>query len=67
VELDKRVKEYFKAVNDSCNSIEFTYDKKNSLYIPLFSSAIEHCIAIHVLDKKELTGSESMGSVTLIC
>lgn len=55
--LDHSVRAYFKAINDSCNTIEFTYDKKNSLYIPLFSASIEHSIAVHVLDKEELTGS----------
>lgn len=49
--------EYIKTVNDGCNTIEFTSDKKNSLFIPLFYAAIEQCIAIHVLDKEELTCS----------
>ncbi|WP_198590439.1 hypothetical protein [Shewanella sp. 10N.286.52.B9] len=57
MKLDNNTLEYFKAINDGCNTIEFTYDKKNSLYIPLFSAYIEQCIAIHVLDKEELTSS----------
>lgn len=33
------------------------FDKKNSLYVPLFSASIEKSLAIHVLDKEELDGS----------
>lgn len=55
--LDRSVMDYFKAIYDGCNTIEFTYDKKNSLYIPLFSASIEHSISVHVLDKEGLTSS----------
>ena len=55
--LDKDVWDYFVAVHQHCNTIEFTFDKKNSLYIPLFTTSIEHCLSIHVLDREELTGS----------
>ncbi|QDP02184.1 DUF6988 family protein [Thalassotalea sp. PS06] len=57
MKLDTSVMDYFKAIYDGCNTIEFTYNKKNSLYIPLFSASIEQSIAIHVLDKEELTSS----------
>ncbi|MEZ9706390.1 hypothetical protein AB4565_17565 [Vibrio breoganii] len=55
--LDHDVMAYFQAIHNSCNTLEFTFDKRNSLFIPLFSTSIEHSIAIHVLDKEELTGS----------
>ncbi|ENM3952565.1 DUF6988 family protein [Vibrio cholerae] len=57
MKLDKSVIDYFKVIYDGCNTIEFTSDKKNKLFIPLFSGSIEHSIAIHVLDQEELTGS----------
>ncbi len=57
MKLDSCIMNYFKAIYDGCNTIEFTYDKKNSLFIPLFSASIEQSIAVHVLDKEELTGS----------
>lgn len=55
--LEQNILEYFKCIQSDCNTIEYTFDKKNSLYIPLFSASIEQSLAIHVLDKEELNGS----------
>lgn len=55
--LDERVLDYFKVIHECCNSIEFTYEKKNSIYIPLFTGAIDHSFSIHLLDNQNLTVS----------
>lgn len=54
MELDKDLKEYYQSIYGDLNTIEFTADKKNSLYIPLFSNSIDHSLSIHSLDKQEL-------------
>lgn len=42
MELDKSVMDYFRAVYDDCNAIEFTYDKKIAsifhCFLPLLST-----------------------------
>ena len=55
--LDKDIIAYFRAVNKGCNTIEYDNDNKNTLYIPLFSTSIEHSLSIHVLDNENLTSS----------
>lgn len=54
MELDTNVKTFFQSIYGDSNTIEFTFDQKNSLYIPLFATSIEHSLSIHVLDKQEL-------------
>jgi hypothetical protein len=51
------LKKYFKLINSDLNKVEFTFQDKNSVYIPLFSSSIDHCISINVLKDQNLTTS----------
>ncbi len=44
-------------MNKDLNAFSFTLNRRNSLYIPLLSSAIEHCISIYFLNKEQLTAS----------
>jgi hypothetical protein len=48
---------YFKLIHDNLNKFEFKLSDKNKIYIPLFSSSIEHCMSIVVLNKENLTTS----------
>lgn len=57
MKLDEKVMDYFKVIHESCNSIEFTYEKKNSIYIPLFTGSIYHSFSIHLLENQNLTES----------
>lgn len=49
--------EYFKHMHKELNKIEFRIDCKNRIYVPLLSSAIEHCMSIYMLKKEHLTSS----------
>lgn len=51
------LKQYFKLINSDLNKVEFTFQDKNSLYTPLFSSSIDHCISINILKDHNLTTS----------
>jgi len=53
----KKVLDYFGYIHKDLNTIEFTFNKKNSLYIPLFSASIDHSLSVHILDKWGLTVS----------
>ncbi|MBR9895734.1 MAG: hypothetical protein GYB16_05000 [Gammaproteobacteria bacterium] len=57
MKLDAKTHDYFAIIHKNCNSIEFTFDKKNSLYIPLFNTCIDHCLSIHLLEKQNLVFS----------
>ncbi|WP_350431743.1 hypothetical protein ABIS04_16310 [Shewanella sp. H8] len=54
---DDKILDYFKVIHENCNTIEFTFDKKNSLYIPLFNTSIDHGLSILLLKKQNLTVS----------
>ncbi|MGO2511744.1 DUF6988 family protein [Marinomonas polaris] len=54
---DDKIIDYFKVINDNCNTIKFLFDKKNRLYIPLLNTSIEHGLSIHILEKQNLTVS----------
>jgi len=49
--------EYYKLIHQDLNKFEFTLGHKNRIYIPLFSSAIDHSIAITFLNKELMTTS----------
>lgn len=51
------LKKYFKLINNDLNKAEFTCQDKNSIYIPLFSSSIDHCISLNILKDQNLTTS----------
>lgn len=55
--LNPDVIQLFKLVNDDLNKISFEFNKKNSLYTPLFSTAIDHCLSIHILESNNLYSS----------
>ncbi|WP_282109941.1 DUF6988 family protein [Shewanella algicola] len=55
--LDSNILDYFRIIHENCNTIEFTFDKKNSLYIPLFTTSIDHTLSIHLLEKQNLVVS----------
>lgn len=55
--LNPNIHAYYKAISNGHNTVEFKYDKKNSLYVPLFSSSIEQSFAIHLLLEEGLTNS----------
>lgn len=57
MKLDAKTHDYFGIIHKNCNSIEFTFDKKNSLYIPLFTTSIDHGLSIHLLEKQNLVVS----------
>jgi hypothetical protein len=57
VKPDDKISNYFKVIHDNCNTIEFLFNKKNSLYIPLFNTSIEHGLSILILEKQNLTVS----------
>lgn len=48
---------YFKLIYVNLNKFEFKLADRNQIYIPLFSSSIEHCMSIAVLNKENLTTS----------
>ena len=48
---------YFNLIYENLNKFEFKLADKNKIYIPLFSSSIEHCISIAVLNRENLTTS----------
>ena len=54
VKPDANILDYFRTIHKNCNTIEFTFDKKNSLYIPLFTTSIDHGLSIHLLEKQNL-------------
>lgn len=56
MELDRNLKEYYQSIYGDLNTIEFTADRRNSLYIPLFSNSIDHSLSIHFLDKQKADG-----------
>jgi|GEM_PF-5792555 len=49
--------QYFKVIHRDLNKLEFKLGPKNRIYFPLFSSSIEHCMSIYVLNKQYLTSS----------
>ncbi|WP_308170720.1 DUF6988 family protein [Vibrio metschnikovii] len=49
--------EYFKVMHRDLNNFEFKLDSKSAIYVPLLSSAIEHCMSIYFLQKEYLTSS----------
>lgn len=51
------LKKYFKLLYSDLNKVEFTYQGKNSIYMPLCSSSIDHCISINVLKDQNITTS----------
>jgi hypothetical protein len=57
VKPDAKTLDYFRIIHKNCNTIEFTFDKKNSLYIPLFTTSIDHGLSIHLLEKQKLVVS----------
>jgi hypothetical protein len=57
VKSDVKILDYFKVIHDNCNTIEFSFDKKNSLYIPLLDTSIKHGLSIILLEKQNLTVS----------
>jgi hypothetical protein len=57
VKPDANILDYFRIIHKNCNSIEFTFDRKNSLYIPLFTTSIDHGLSIHLLEKQNLVVS----------
>jgi hypothetical protein len=54
VKPDEKVLDYFGVIHKHCNTIKFSFDKKNSLYIPFFSTSIDHSLSIHLLEKQKL-------------
>lgn len=54
---NKLLKKYFKLINTDLNKVEFTFQDKNSIYTPLFSSSIDHCISLNILKDQNLTTS----------
>lgn len=54
---DDKILDYFKVIHDNRNTIEFSFDKKNSLYIPLLNTSIDHGLSILLLEKQNLTVS----------
>jgi hypothetical protein len=57
VKSNDEILEYFRPIHDNCNTIEFLSDKKNSLYIPLLTTTIDHGLSITLLKKQNLTVS----------
>jgi len=51
------LQKYFKLIYSDLNKVEFTYQTKNSIYIPLFSSSIDHCISLNILKDNSITTS----------
>lgn len=51
---DEKTLDYFRVIHEHCNTIEFSFDKKNSLYIPLLTTSIDHSLSIHLLEKQNL-------------
>lgn len=49
--------QYFESICAELNNVQFTYQDKNRLYIPLFSSSIDHCISLNILKDKNITTS----------
>ena len=54
---DIKTLDYFRVIHEHCNTIEFLFDKKNSLYIPLFTTSIDHSLSIHILENQRLVVS----------
>ena len=54
---DEKTLDYFRVIHEHCNTIEFIFDKKNSLYIPLFTTSIDHSLSIHILENQKLVVS----------
>lgn len=55
--INELLQKYFKLINSDLNKVEFTYQTKNSIYIPLFSSSIDHCISLNILKDQNITTS----------
>lgn len=55
MELDEKFMDYFKHIHNNLNKVQFTYDKKKGLYVPLFNTAIRHSLSIYYLDREKLT------------
>lgn len=51
------LQKYFKLINCDLNKVEFTYQTKNGIYTPLFSSSIDHCVSLNILNSKNITTS----------
>jgi hypothetical protein len=49
--------EFYKLIHQDLNKLEFKLGHKNRIHFPLFSSAIDHCIAITFLNKECMTTS----------
>lgn len=57
VMLDQKILDYFRVIHTNVNTIEFIFDKRNSLYIPLFTTSIDHALSLHLLEKQQLVVS----------
>lgn len=54
---DEKTLDYFRVIHEHCNTIEFIFDKKNSLYIPSLTTSIDHSLSIHILENQKLVVS----------
>jgi hypothetical protein len=54
---DELLQNYFKLINSDLTKVEFTYQPKNGIYIPLFSSSIDHCTSLNILKSNNITTS----------
>lgn len=51
------LQKYFNLISCDLNKVEFTYQTKNGIYTPLFSSSIDHCASLNILKSNNITTS----------